>query len=371
MKTDTLPSPASARLAPGVVSGQDYQTLLQACRIGRYALPAVNVCSTDTANAVLEAAARNRSDVILQVSNGGARFYGGPSLPDSHRARVLGALSLARHVHIMAREYGVAVILHTDHADRSLLRWVDDLIGFSEAEFTQTGRPLFSSHMLDLSTEPFEENMRESERFLRRLTPLGMGLEIELGITGGEEDGIGDSRNENGLPADETQLYTRPEEVFEAWKRLSPLGALSIAASFGNVHGVYAPGNVQLRPGLLKEAQKLVQQHAHDGPNPLHLVFHGGSGTDLDQIREAVSYGVFKFNIDTDTQFAFAQGAAKAINAHEMAFQHQVNPYTGQPLKRFYDPREWLRSAQLSCVSRLDRTFEILGARGRSLCRTP
>lgn len=355
------------RLAPGVVSGSAYRTLLQACREGKYALPAVNVCGTDTANAVLEAAARNKSDVILQVSNGGARFYGGPSLADTHKARVLGALSLARHVHIMAKEYDVAVILHTDHANRALLPWVYDLVQFSETEFAQTGRPLFSSHMLDLSSEPLADNLRESERLFRHIAPLGIGLEIELGITGGAEDGI-DHPFEETHDAPNPQLYTQPAEVLEAWQRLAPIGALSIAAAFGNVHGVYSPGNVRLRPDLLKAAQELVQHVAHTAPNPLHLVFHGGSGSDPDQIREAVSYGVFKMNIDTDTQFAFAHGAGTYLKAHEEAFEHQISPATGRPLKRFYDPREWLRAAQLGCVERLDKSFEILGARGRSLC---
>ncbi|MBF0890535.1 class II fructose-bisphosphate aldolase [Gluconobacter sp. LMG 1744] len=353
-----------SRIPPGVVSGASYMALIKACHEGGYALPAINVVGTDSVNAVLEAAARNGSDVVIQVSNGGARFYAGEGLPDAHRARVLGAASMARHVHLLAKEYGIAVILHTDHADRKLIPWLDDLITLSEEEFRTTGKPLFTSHMLDLSAEPLEENLATSVAMLKRLAPLGMGLEIELGVTGGEEDGVGHDLEDG---ADNAHLYTQPEDVLKAWNLLSPIGTVSIAASFGNVHGVYKPGNVQLRPEILKNSQKAVEQATQSGPKPLPLVFHGGSGSTLAEIDAAVSYGVFKMNLDTDIQFAFAQGVGHYVLEHPVAFQHQIDPSTDKPMKSLYDPRKWLRVGEKSIVGRLDEAFEILGSKGRSV----
>ncbi|MFT9364028.1 MAG: class II fructose-bisphosphate aldolase [Gluconobacter sp.] len=353
-----------SRVSPGVVSGASYTALIKACHEGGYALPAINVVGTDSVNAVLEAAARNGSDVVIQVSNGGARFYAGEGLPDAHRARVLGAASMARHVHLLAKEYGIAVILHTDHADRKLIPWLDDLITLSEDEFRTTGKPLFTSHMLDLSAEPLEENLATSAAMLKRLTPLGMGLEIELGVTGGEEDGVGHDLEDG---ADNAHLYTQPEDVLKAWNLLSPIGTVSIAASFGNVHGVYKPGNVQLRPEILKNSQEAVEQATQSGPKPLPLVFHGGSGSTLAEIDAAVSYGVFKMNLDTDIQFAFAQGVGHYVLEHPVAFQHQIDPSTDKPMKSLYDPRKWLRVGEKSIVGRLDEAFEILGSKGRSV----
>jgi fructose-bisphosphate aldolase, class II len=355
-----------SRIPPGVVSGASYTALIKACHEGGYALPAINVVGTDSVNAVLEAAARNGSDVVIQVSNGGARFYAGEGLPDAHRARVLGAASMARHVHLLAKEYGIAVILHTDHADRKLIPWLDDLITLSEDEFRATGKPLFTSHMLDLSAEPLEDNLATSAAMLKRLAPLGMGLEIELGVTGGEEDGVGHDLEDG---ADNAHLYTQPEDVLKAWNLLSPIGTVSIAASFGNVHGVYKPGNVQLRPEILKNSQEAVEQATQSGSKPLPLVFHGGSGSTIAEIDAAVSYGVFKMNLDTDIQFAFAQGVGSYVLEHPVAFQHQIDPSTDKPMKSFYDPRKWLRVGEKSIVSRLDEAFEILGSKGRSVAR--
>ncbi|MXV45289.1 class II fructose-bisphosphate aldolase [Saccharibacter sp. 17.LH.SD] len=359
---------ALTKIPPGVVVGEDYLTLLNACRQGGYALPAINVTCSNMVNAVLEAAALNKSDIVIQISGSGAQFYGGMGLKDAHRARSLGALAMARHVHTLAKEYGICVILHTDHADRSLIPWLDDLITFNHAEYTQTGRPLFSSHMLDLSTEPLECNLSEAEKMLRRLAPLGIGLEIELGITGGEEDGIGKAFHDNGMH--DPALYTQPADVLAAWKRLSPLGAISIAASFGNVHGVYKPGNIKLRPEILKASQELVSHYAHGEPKPLSFVFHGGSGSEKDKIHEAVSYGVFKMNIDTDTQFAFAKGASDYIHHHAAAFAHQVCPDTGQPFKKQYDPRQWLRAGEKKLVERLNVAFVTLQSEGKTIAHS-
>lgn len=355
-----------ARLRPGVVTGADYLALLDACREGGYALPAVNVAGTSSANAVLEAAARNRSDVIVQLSNGGARFFAGEGIADVMEARVLGAVSAALHVHTVAAAYDICVVLHTDHADRSLLPWVEGLLDRGEEHARLTGRPLFSSLMIDLSAEPLEANIAECARVLRRMAPLGMGLEIELGVTGGEEDGVG---HEVEDAADNAHLYTQPEDVLRAWEALSPIGHVTIAASFGNVHGVYAPGNVRLRPEILRASQQAVAARAGrgGGPKPLSLVFHGGSGSEKDKIREAVSYGVWKMNIDTDTQFAFAEAVGRYVRENEAAFRHQLDPATGRPTKKAYDPRRWLRAREKGIAARLDEAFADLGAAGCSL----
>lgn len=366
-----MPRPSSTTAVPaGVVTGHDYRSLLAACRHGGYALPAINVTSTNTVNAALEAAAKNHSDIIIQISHSGARFFAGQGLPNPERAHILGALSVAHHVHLMAKEYGIAVILHTDHANRTLIPWLNELITLSEKSYAQTGRPIFSSHMLDLSAEPLQSNLKEAETMLRRLTPIGMGLEIELGITGGEEDGIGEELNAD--TPHNPAFYTQPSEVLKAWERLSPLGAVSIAASFGNVHGVYKPGNIKLRPEILKMSQDLVTRHYGHGPNPLPLVFHGGSGSDHAIIQEALSYGVVKMNLDTDIQFAFAYGVGRYVCQHDAAFQYQLCPNTGRPLKKLYDPRTWLRAGEENCIERLNQAFDILGSKGKSIaCPRP
>jgi len=355
---------SETRLAPGVVTGEDYRTLVAACKAGGYALPAVNVTGTNSVNAVLEAAAAAKADVIVQLSNGGARFFAGEGMKDEAQARILGAVSAARHVHLLAQHYGVCVVLHTDHANKKLVPWVEGMLGHSEAAFKETGKPLFSSHMLDLSEEPIDENLAISAKILKRMAPMGMSLEIELGVTGGEEDGIG-SEHEDG--ADNAKLYTQPEDVAKAFKLLSMLGHFSVAASFGNVHGVYAPGNVKLRPEILKASQELVQQQFKTPAKPLNLVFHGGSGSEKEKIAQAVSYGVFKMNIDTDTQFAFAEGVGKFVLENPTAFQHQIDPKDGKPLKKLYDPRKWLRLGEKKMVERLQEAFVDLGSKGKSL----
>jgi fructose-bisphosphate aldolase class II len=348
-------------LKPGVVWGDDYKTLIKACKDGHYALPAVNVTGTNTINAVMEAAAKNKSDVVIQLSNGGAEFYAGKGMPDSFQAKTLGAVSAALHVHALAEHYGICVILHTDHANKKLLPWIESLVTYGEEFYKKRGFPLFSSHMIDLSEEPLEENIAECARILKRVVPLGMSIEIELGVTGGEEDGVGSDDIDNA------KLYTQPEDCLMAYETLSKIGHFSLAASFGNVHGVYAPGNVKLRPEILKNAQALVQKTTGLGPNPLDLVFHGGSGSDKGQITESLGYGIFKMNIDTDTQFAFAEAIGKYVDEHENAFKYQIDPEDGTPYKKQYDPRQWLRAGEKGIVKRLDEAFADLRSAGKSL----
>jgi fructose-bisphosphate aldolase class II len=353
-------------LKPGVVTGKDYQMLVAAAKAGGYALPAVNVTSTNTINAVMEAAAKNKADVIIQLSNGGAQFYAGQGLSDSFKAKVLGAVSAAKHVHLLAEHYGICVVLHTDHANKKLIPWVEALLDHGEAFYRETGKPLFSSHMLDLSEESIDWNLAECARLLARMSKIDMSMEIELGVTGGEEDGVGADIEES---ADNSHLYTQPEDVLQAFEKLSPLGHFSIAASFGNVHGVYKPGNVKLRPEILRNSQALVQQRRNTDPNPLNLVFHGGSGSEKEKIAEAVGYGVFKMNIDTDTQFAFSKPIGEFVEANPKAFRYQIDPVDGTPFKKFYDPRKYLRLAELGMVERLGEAFEDLGSKGKSLVR--
>ncbi len=351
------------KLKAGVVTGNDYRTLVQACKDGHYALPAVNVIGTSTINAVLEAAAKNKSDVIIQLSNGGAEFYAGKGMADSFQAKVLGAVSAAKHVHLLAEHYGVCVILHTDHANKKLIPWVEALLDHGEKYFKETGKPLFSSHMIDLSEEDIDFNLSESARILKRMVPLGMSIEIELGVTGGEEDGVGSD------DVDNAKLYTQPEDVLKAYDILAPIGHFSVAASFGNVHGVYKPGNVQLRPEILKNSQELVQKTHKLGANPLDLVFHGGSGSEKDKITESLGYGIFKMNIDTDTQFAFAESIGKYVEENARAFAYQIDPEDGTPYKKQYDPRTWLRVGERGVVARMDEAFADLRSAGKSLAQ--
>ncbi|MCB1537848.1 MAG: class II fructose-bisphosphate aldolase [Rhodospirillales bacterium] len=350
-----------AKLQPGVVTGAEYRTLLSACKQGQYALPAVNVVGTNTVNAVMEAAAKNKADVIIQLSNGGAEFFAGKGCPDSLQAKILGAVSCARHVHLMAQQYGICVVLHTDHANKKLIPWVEGMLDHGEAHYKATGRPLFSSHMLDLSEEPLAYNITESARILKRMAAIDMSLEIELGCTGGEEDGVGSDHVDNA------RLYTQPEDVLAAYDALASIGHFSVAASFGNVHGVYSPGNVQLRPEILKNSQILVAEKRGLGANPLDLVFHGGSGSEKGKIAESLGYGIFKMNIDTDTQFAFSEKVGAYVGAHAKAFQHQIDPDTGKPYKKEYDPRAWLREGEKGIVARLDEAFADLRSAGKSL----
>lgn len=351
-------------MKPGVVFGEEYAALVQNCKDQGFALPAVNVTSTNTINSVMEAAAKNRSDVIIQFSNSGAQFFAGKGMQDEFGAKVLGAVSAARHVHLLAEHYGICAILHTDHANRKLVPWVEALVEESRKNIKKNGVPLYSSHMLDLSEEPIDENLETCARVLKDMTPLGMSLEIELGVTGGEEDGVG---SDVGDDFENPSLYTQPEDVLQAYDLLTPLGHFSVAASFGNVHGVYKPGNVKLRPEILKHSQSMVTAERRTTSTPLNFVFHGGSGSEKAQIEEAVSYGVFKMNIDTDTQFAFAKAIGDYVNENPDAFKWQVHPETGQPYKKQYDPRAWLRKCEISMAERLDEAFVDLGSRGKSL----
>ena len=354
----------SYSLKPGVVTGEYYKTLLKAAKEGGYALPAVNAVGTNSINAVLESAAKNNSDVIIQFSNSGGQFYAGKSLENAFEAKVVGSVSAARHIHLLAEKYGICAVIHTDHANKALIPWVEALVAYSEENFNKTGSPLFSSHMLDLSAEDIDFNLSECERLLKRMAPIGMSLEIELGVTGGEEDGVG---SDDDIGADNPKLYTQPEECLRAYQQLSPIGHFSLAASFGNVHGVYKPGNVKLRPEILKKSQELVKETCGTEEKPLDLVFHGGSGSDKEKISEALSYGVFKMNIDTDTQFAYAKAVGKYVNENQKAFQYQIDPDDDTPYKKKYDPRVWLRAGEMSMVERLDEAFRDLGSVGKSL----
>jgi len=354
-----------ATLTPGVVTGKDLQTLIKSCKEGRYALPAVNVTGTNTINAVLEAARKNESDVIIQLSNGGAEFYAGKGLPDSFQAKVLGAVSAAQHIHLLAEQYGVCVVLHTDHANKKLVPWVEAMLDHGERHFEKTGKPLFSSHMVDLSEEDIDYNLSECARLLKRMAKMDMSIEIELGVTGGEEDGVGSD------DVDNDKLYTQPEDCLKAYEILAPIGHFTLAASFGNVHGVYKPGNVKLRPEILKNSQALVQKTHGTAANPLDLVFHGGSGSEKDKIAESLGYGVFKMNIDTDTQFAFAEPVGKFVLENAKAFTHQIDPDSGEPYKKLYDPRKWLRLGEQGIVARLDEAFADLQSKGKSLALSP
>lgn len=352
-------------MKPGVIFGDDYATLVQSCKNGGYALPAVNVVGTHSINAVLEAAAKNKSDVIIQLSNGGAEFFAGKGMPDRESAKIMGAVSAAHHVHTLAAYYGICVVLHTDHAHRPLLPWISALIEQGKKYLAQTGKPLFTSHMLDLSEEPIGENLATCADYLKEMAPLGMSIEIELGVTGGEEDGVGGDVDSFDNPS----LYTQPEDVMQAYDLLNPLGHFTVAASFGNVHGVYKPGNVKLRPEILKASQDMLALERGVSAKELNFVFHGGSGSEKAKIAEAVSYGVFKMNIDTDTQFAFAEPVGAFVRDHMQAFKTQIDPETGEPYKKTYDPRAWLRRGEEGMVQRLTQAFTDLGSVGKSLAQ--
>lgn len=348
---------------PGVVTGKDLQTVYADAKAGGYAIPAVNVIGTHSINAALEAARDVGSPIIIQISHGGAVFFAGKGLRlEGQEAAVLGAVAAAKYIHLVAGFYGVPVILHTDHAAKKLLPWIDGLLEAGQAHREQTGKPLFSSHMIDLSEEPLEENIAISARYLRELKALDMGLEIELGCTGGEEDGVDNSH------LDKSALYTRPADVAYAWQELSAISdAFTIAASFGNVHGVYNPGNVQLRPVILRDSQAEVSRRFNLPHNALDFVFHGGSGSSPEDISEAINYGVVKMNIDTDTQWAFWQGVLDFYQANRSAMHGQLGNDTGPdaPNKKFYDPRTWLREAEKSMSARLQESFRQLNCTGR------
>jgi len=349
---------------PGVVTGSDVQKIFEYAKKNNFALPAVNVIGTNSINAALEAAREANSPIMIQFSNSGAYFAAGKSLSnDGQKASILGAISGALHVNNLAEAYGVAVILHTDHAAKKLLPWVDGLLDYGENYFKRTGKPLFSSHMLDLSEESIEDNISLSGERLARMKKIGMTLEIELGVTGGEEDGVDNTDIDNSL------LYTQPEDVAYAYENLKMISEqFTIAASFGNVHGVYKPGNVKLRPVILKNSQTFIEDKFDTGKNPVDFVFHGGSGSSRDEIREAISYGVIKMNIDTDTQWAFWDGVRKYYKINEAYLQGQIGNPDGpdKPNKKKYDPRVWLREAEKSMVERLKTAFEDLNALNRN-----
>jgi fructose-bisphosphate aldolase, class II len=344
---------------PGVLTGSEAKKLFAYAKENNFAIPAVNVVGTDSVNAVLEVAAKVNSPIIIQFSNGGAGFYAGKGLKTSDAA-VLGGISGANHVHTMAAAYGVPVILHTDHAAKKLLPWIDGLIDAGAKHFEQTGRPLFTSHMLDLSEEPLEENIEICVEYFKKMNALDMMIEIELGITGGEEDGVDNSDVDNAL------LYTQPEEVCYAHEELSKVGPnFTIAASFGNVHGVYKPGNVQLSPKILNNSQKFIQEKLGTASaQPVDFVFHGGSGSLLEEIREAITYGVIKMNIDTDTQWATWDGVRAYEAKYHGYLQGQIGNPEGddKPNKNYYDPRKWLRAAQETMIARLEIAFSDLCA---------
>jgi fructose-bisphosphate aldolase class II len=345
---------------PGVITGADVQKVFEVAKANSFALPAVNVISTDSINAVLEAAAKAKSAVIVQFSNGGAQFFAGKGVKlEGQLSNVLGAISGAKHVHLMAEHYGVPVIVHTDHAAKKLLPWIDGLLDAGEKHFAETGKPLFSSHMLDLSEEPLAENIEICAQYLTRMAKMGMTLEIELGCTGGEEDGVDNS----GM--DHSALYTQPEDVAYAYEHLSKISPnFTIAASFGNVHGVYSPGNVKLTPTILRDSQKHISEKYSVPANTLNFVFHGGSGSTEAEIRESISYGVIKMNIDTDTQWAYWNGIREFYLKNEGYLQGQIGNPDGadKPNKKFYDPRVWVRAAQVSMVERLQQAFADLNA---------
>ena len=343
----------------GVLHGDQVQQLFELAKKHQFALPAVNVINTSTINAVMETAKAVNSPVIIQLSNGGAQFYAGKTLiNDKLEACILGAVSAAQHVHLLAEHYGVAVILHTDHAATKLLPWIDGLLTHGERFYELHNKPLFSSHMLDLSEEPLEENIEVCGEYLKRMAKMGMTIEIELGVTGGEEDGVDNS------DVDSSRLYTQPEDVAYAFEHLSKISnRFTIAAAFGNVHGVYKPGNVKLQPVILHNSQVYVKQHFNlEAEKPVDFVFHGGSGSTQQEIREAISYGAIKMNLDTDMQWAFWEGILKYYHANEGFLQTQIGNPKGEdvPNKKYYDPRVWLRKAEENFVKRLTAAFEDL-----------
>ena len=342
----------------GVATGDEVQAIFKLAKEKGFALPAVNVTSSSTVNSVMETAAKLNAPVIIQFSNGGALFNAGKSLSnENEKAAIAGAVAGARHIHLLAEMYGATVILHTDHAAKKLLPWIDGLLDASEKFFAETGKPLYSSHMIDLSEEPIEENIEICKTYLARMSKMGMTLEIELGITGGEEDGV------DNTDVDSSKLYTQPSEVAYAYEELMKVSdKFTIAAAFGNVHGVYKPGNVKLTPIILKNSQEYVQKHYNTEANPVDFVFHGGSGSSVEEIREAIGYGVIKMNIDTDMQFAYTEGVRDYIVKNVEYLKTQIGNPEGSdlPNKKYYDPRKWIREGELTFISRLEQSFRDL-----------
>jgi fructose-bisphosphate aldolase class II len=349
---------------PGVLFGEELEALYKDAKENEFALPAVNCIGSNSINATLETAAKVNSPVIIQFSNGGAQFIAGKGMPnDKLQANISGGISGALHIHNVAKHYGVPVILHTDHAAKKWLPWISGLLDAGEQYFKEKKQPLFSSHMLDLSEEPIEENIQTCVDFYKRMKPLGMAIEIELGVTGGEEDGVDNSGVEN------EKLYTQPQHVAYSFTELNQVGKLfTVAAAFGNVHGVYSPGNVELRPEILKNSQDFIQHELKTEPKPVYFVFHGGSGSPQHQIREAISYGAIKMNIDTDLQWAFWEGIQQYYSRNEKYLQEQLGNPDGddKPNKKYYDPRVWLRKAEENFIKRLEIAFEDLNCINRN-----
>jgi fructose-bisphosphate aldolase class II len=355
-----------SKYSAGVLYGDELQSLYDDAKKNKFAMPAVNVVGTNSINFVLEAARKVNSPVIIQFSNGGGQFIAGKGMPnDKLQANISGAVSGALHVHTVAKHYGVPVVLHTDHAAKKWLPWIDGLLTAGEEFKAKNGQPLFSSHMLDLSEEPLHENIEISVEYFKRMNALGMSIEIELGVTGGEEDGVDNSDVEN------SKLYTQPEEVFTAYQALSKVGSrFTIAASFGNVHGVYSPGNVQLRPDILKSSQSFIASKLGlaAGTKPVYFVFHGGSGSAKNQIAETLDYGVIKMNIDTDMQWSFWEGILEYYKKNEKYLQGQLGNPEGadKPNKKYYDPRVWLRKGEETSIKRLEEAFKDLNCIGKN-----
>ena len=348
----------SHTIKPGVATGDDVQEIFRLAKAKQFALPAVNVIGSNSINAVMETAAKLNAPVIVQFSNGGAQFNAGKGLSnENQKAAIAGAVAGAKHVHQMAELYGVSVILHTDHAAKKLLPWIDGLLDASEKHYEETGKSLFSSHMIDLSEESIEENIETCKTYLKRMSKMDMTLEIELGVTGGEEDGV------DNTDVDSAKLYTQPEEVAYAFEELSKISSrFTIAAAFGNVHGVYKPGNVVLTPKILKNSQAFVSEKFGVQPNTIDFVFHGGSGSTVEEIRESIGYGVVKMNIDTDMQYAFMSGVRDYVQEKSAYLQQQIGNPEGDdvPNKKHYDPRVWLREGEKAFIDRLEKAFEDL-----------
>ena len=352
------------KVKPGVVTGNDLQKILKIAKENMFAIPAINIIGTHSANAVLEAAKEANSPVMIQLSSGGAVFFAGKSVSnDNYLAAISGGVAGAKHIHTMAEIYGVPVILHTDHAAKKLLPWIDGLLDFGEKHYKECGKPLYSSHMLDLSVEPIKENISICKKYLKRMAKIDMTLEIELGCTGGEEDGVDNTGMDN------SKLYTQPEDVAYAYNELIKISdKFTIAASFGNVHGVYKPGNVILQPKILKISQDLISERFNTGKNEINFVFHGGSGSTREEIREAISYGVIKMNKDTDTQWAFWSGVKDYYENNKDYLQGQIGNPEGddKPNKKKYDPRVWVREGEKSMVERLKIAFLDLNCLNRN-----
>jgi len=349
---------------PGVISGDDLQKVFAVAKSEGFAIPAVNVVGTNSINAALEAARESKSPIIIQFSNGGASFFAGKGIgAQGQEAAIIGAVAGAKYVHAVAEHYGIPVVLHTDHAAKKLLPWIDGLLDAGEKHFAETGKPLFSSHMLDLSEEPLDENIGTCAKYFERMNKMNMTIEIELGCTGGEEDGVDNTDMDNSL------LYTQPEDVALAYETLKKVSdRFTIAASFGNVHGVYKPGNVVLTPKILLNSQSFISEKYTLAENTVNFVFHGGSGSSLEEIREAISYGVIKMNIDTDTQWACWDGVREYEAKNHDYLQGQIGNPDGEekPNKKFYDPRNWMRAAEVSMKDRLKQAFSDLNAIDRN-----